>query len=201
MGNGITIHRGSGGGSGAPTDAQYVTLATNGTLSAERVLTAGHGIALTDAGAGSTVTAAIGTPDGCRVYNDAAITVSTATDTALTFNSERYDNGGLHSTSSNTSRITVGRAGKYLIIGNATYAANGTGVRYLSIRLNGATYIGEMAILPSASNSLTLIVTTIYHLAASDYVELLAYQNSGGNLNIAATGNTTPEFMVQFLGA
>lgn len=50
------------GGGGAPTDAQYVTLAVNGTLSAERVLTAGAGITLTDAGAGSTVTLA-GNPD------------------------------------------------------------------------------------------------------------------------------------------
>ena len=31
-------------GGGAPTDAQYVTLATDGDLSAERVLTAGDGI-------------------------------------------------------------------------------------------------------------------------------------------------------------
>lgn len=45
------------GGGGAPTDAQYVVLAANGTLSAERILTAGDGIApLVDAGAGSTVT-------------------------------------------------------------------------------------------------------------------------------------------------
>lgn len=42
--------------SGAPADAQYVTLATNGTLSAERVLTAGHGVDFVDAGAGSTLT-------------------------------------------------------------------------------------------------------------------------------------------------
>lgn len=46
-----------GGGGGAPTDAQYVTLATNGTLTNERVLTGTAGrISLTDAGAGSTVT-------------------------------------------------------------------------------------------------------------------------------------------------
>ena len=45
-------------GSGAPVDPQYVTLATNGTLTNERVLTAGVGISLTDAGAGSTITAA-----------------------------------------------------------------------------------------------------------------------------------------------
>ena len=44
-----------GGGGGAPTDAQYVTLAANGDLSNERILTAGNGMTLTDNGAGSTV--------------------------------------------------------------------------------------------------------------------------------------------------
>jgi hypothetical protein len=47
-----------GGGGGAPTGAQYITLATDGTLTNERVLTAGTGITLTDAGAGSTLTIA-----------------------------------------------------------------------------------------------------------------------------------------------
>jgi len=42
--------------SGAPADAQYVTLATDGTLTDERVLTAGTNISITDGGAGSTVT-------------------------------------------------------------------------------------------------------------------------------------------------
>lgn len=40
----------------APVDATYVTLSTNSDLTNERVLTAGEGIDLTDAGAGSTVT-------------------------------------------------------------------------------------------------------------------------------------------------
>lgn len=46
----------AGGGGGAPETAQYVVLATNGTLTNERVLTAGSGISITDGGAGSTVT-------------------------------------------------------------------------------------------------------------------------------------------------
>lgn len=46
---------GAGGGGGAPTNAQYVTLATNGTLTQERVLTAGQNVSITDNGAGSTV--------------------------------------------------------------------------------------------------------------------------------------------------
>jgi hypothetical protein len=49
---------GGGGGGGAPTNASYLTLSGNASLSAERVLTAGSGIGFTDAGAGSTLTVA-----------------------------------------------------------------------------------------------------------------------------------------------
>jgi hypothetical protein len=45
-----------GGGGGAPTDAQYLTLATNGTLTDERVLAVGTGLDLTDGGAGGNAT-------------------------------------------------------------------------------------------------------------------------------------------------
>ena len=54
----VTITTGGGGGGGAPTDAQYVVLAADGDLSAERVLTAGTGITLTDAGANGAITVA-----------------------------------------------------------------------------------------------------------------------------------------------
>lgn len=52
-----------GGGGGAPTDATYVTLSTNGTLTNERVLTAGFGIDIADSGANSPVTLAIKSND------------------------------------------------------------------------------------------------------------------------------------------
>ncbi len=47
-----------GGGSGAPTDAEYVVMALNGTLTNERKLTAGSRISITDGGAGGNVTIA-----------------------------------------------------------------------------------------------------------------------------------------------
>ena len=45
-----------GGAGGAPTDATYVTLTTNATLTAERTLAAGNGMQLSDAGANNAVT-------------------------------------------------------------------------------------------------------------------------------------------------
>lgn len=53
---------GGGGGGGAPTTASYVTLGTDGTLTNERVLTAGSNISIVDGGAGSTVTISASVP-------------------------------------------------------------------------------------------------------------------------------------------
>lgn len=54
--NAFSCGTSGGAGGGAPTDAQYVTLALNGTTTAERVLTPGTGLDLTDAGANGNVT-------------------------------------------------------------------------------------------------------------------------------------------------
>jgi fibronectin-binding autotransporter adhesin len=48
----------TGSSGGAPTNATYLTLSANSTLSAERVLTQGSGITITDAGANTTATIA-----------------------------------------------------------------------------------------------------------------------------------------------
>ena len=53
---------------------------------------------------------------GARVHNSANISVSDSTWTSMTFDSERYDTDSIHSTASNTSRLTCVTAGKYLII-------------------------------------------------------------------------------------
>jgi hypothetical protein len=56
----LSLHNPAAGGGGpAPADATYVTLSLNASLTQERVLTAGTGITLTDAGANSTATVAI----------------------------------------------------------------------------------------------------------------------------------------------
>jgi hypothetical protein len=54
-------------------------------------------------------------PDiSCRVYNSGNQTISNATWTDLTFDSELYDTDTMHDTSSNTNRITFTTAGVYV---------------------------------------------------------------------------------------
>ncbi len=59
FGDGTTQSTASAGGAGAPTDAQYVTLALDGDLSAERVLTSSTGIHIVDGGANGNVTVSV----------------------------------------------------------------------------------------------------------------------------------------------
>lgn len=133
----------------------------------------------------------------CRVYNSANIAITTATLTALTFDSERYDKGaGSHSTSVNTGRLTVPTScgGVYMIFGHVSFASNNTGSRIIAIRLNGATYIARVYAPATQSADTEMSISTCYNLAAADYVELVVYQNSGGNLNAQVVANYACEF-------
>jgi hypothetical protein len=78
-------------GSGAPTDAQYVTLAVHASLSAERTLAvgaAGAGLSLTDAGANGNITIAIANEQWAPCAADKIVNnSSTLVDiTGMTFN-------------------------------------------------------------------------------------------------------------------
>lgn len=134
-----------------------------------------------------------------RVYNSGNQSISNNTTTALTFDSERWDTDGIHSTSSNTSRLTCTRAGKHLIVGHVRWALNTTGMREIGIRLNGATFLAVLDATPNASFDHVMVVTTIWDMAVGDYVELTTYQNSGGALNAVASPNYANEFMIQRL--
>ena len=136
---------------------------------------------------------------GVHVYNNANISAASSAYTVLTFNSERYDTDGIHSTTTNTNRLTVTRSGKYEILGSAQWANNATGYRMLGIRLNGVTWIGFIQNV-AISSPLVQQASSQYQLNVGDYVELLVYQNSGVALNILAEPNYSPEFSMQQVG-
>ena len=135
----------------------------------------------------------------CRAYNNAALATATGTELALTLNSERFDNASVHSTSSNTSRFTVpsGAGGKYVVTGSITWAPSAGGTyRACALRVNGATRLAQTNQAPSASHGSDATVTAVYSLAAADYVEMTATQDSGGALNVNVQANYSPEASV-----
>lgn len=142
--------------------------------------------------------------EGARVYNSGNISINDITNTVFTFDSERYDTDSIHDTGSNTSRLTCNTGGKYLIVGNVRWDTNATGIRFIRILLNGVTYIAETRFDAAGNHGgswpTTQVVTTVYALSATDYVELEGYQSSGGALNALAVGNLSLEFMMQRIG-
>lgn len=142
---------------------------------------------------------------GARAYHNAAQSIAHNTTTALAFNSERYDVDGvggstIHDNVTNNSRLTCRVAGVYSIVGCVQWAGSTTGLRQVEIRLNGATIIGQVIQAAVIATEVTLNVTCEYALAVNDYVELLAYQNSGIALNVNVSGNASPEFSMHFQG-
>jgi hypothetical protein len=141
------------------------------------------------------------TRPAARVYNTASQSIATATFVALTFNSERFDTDSMHSTVTNTGRLTATTAGIYLAGGNILFAANATGVRGLGIRGNGVTLLALQATNARTDGAGTyLSVSTLYQFSAGDYVELVAWQNSGSALNSTVESGNTPEFWATFIG-
>ena len=134
-----------------------------------------------------------------RVYNNANISINHNTATALTFNSERWDTDSIHSTVTNTGRLTATTAGIYHIHGHVAFASNSSGSRQVSIRFGASTVLAVHKIPASAGVNL-LSISTVYYLAENDYVELLVYQDSGGSLNVIADAALSPEFGMTYLG-
>jgi hypothetical protein len=138
---------------------------------------------------------------GCSLTAGAETTIANATFTAVAFSVEKYDTDNFHSTSTNTSRITIpsGKAGKYLITGKLNFNSNATGYRQIAIYKNGSS-LSYNAFAVVNGNVTGVTIVSLDSLAEGDYLELFGYQTSGGNLN-TESGSTATSFGVVYLGA
>jgi hypothetical protein len=138
---------------------------------------------------------------GAGVYSTSATSLSNGTQTAITWNSEEFDTDGFHSTSTNTSRMTIpaGKAGKYLItaIWGQDSGSSAGNQRLIQIRKNGTSIRqSDTDIQPYGTYSISSVVDA----AVSDYFEIFAYQDSGSTFS-TSTGISTANFFISYLGA
>lgn len=139
-------------------------------------------------------------PPCARVFHSVAQTIPNNTEVVLAFNSERYDTSNLHSTVSNTSRLTAPVAGKYLITAAVSWDSHATGYRTVYLRLNGSTWIAIQRDAVSGTAVWPQTITTVYDLGENDYVEVSVRHTAGVALDILAANNYSPEFAMQWLG-
>lgn len=138
-------------------------------------------------------------PDRAYAYRSSDQTIATASWDVISMGAENYDTNGLHSNSTNPSRITAAVAGLYLVTAQVNFAGSSTGDRRLQIRKNAGgtqangTLWGQDNRRATASNNTVSNLSAQVPLAAGDYVELFVYQDSGGNL--AANGGQDMTWM------
>lgn len=125
----------------------------------------------------------------CAAFHNTTQSINNAVLTALNLNSEDFDVGTMHDTAVNNTRVTIpsGQGGLYLLIGQASFATNSTGVRSVAFRKNGTTTLSQVQVGADDGVSQSSVSHShIVVLAAADYIELMAAQSSGGALNIGS---------------
>lgn len=141
-------------------------------------------------------------PAQARVYNSANIPTVDNTVKTLTFNSERWDTGNYHSTSSNTDRLTAPTAGLYAIGIDVQWAANVTGIRLVRIQHSSGTIIArDIRGAVAGTGEAEQCFSTTWQMAAGEYVFAEVFQLSGGALNVTALASSSPEFWIVRVGS
>jgi hypothetical protein len=135
--------------------------------------------------------------DCVRLVQAVAQSLATNANTAITFGagSEDIDTNDLHSTTVNTSRITIKVAGYYRVTATLWLSA----ATFSDIQIQNNVAKNGSVIPPtvrtrhtSATSTArnTMQVSVLQQAAVGDYFEMIGYQNTGGGLNTQTGGST-----------
>ena len=133
-----------------------------------------------------------------------AQSIPNGTPTGVTYDTNDVDTDTGHSTVTNTTRYTGKTGGRFQLSGGIGFAANATGRRAAQWYRNGSAVNAGSAMMPAtAANDCALAARTItvFLNGTTDYIELFAYQESGGALNTFVTGGGQPSLSVRMVGS
>lgn len=137
-------------------------------------------------------------PPRATVYNAASVSLTTATWTLATFDTDKQDTDTIHSTSSNTSRLVATTPGLYLVTAQVYFAPSGTGNRGVNFTPNGGgTRASTNAALSdgfcAGVNNTNQLVSVSFEWSAAedDFLEMWVYQSSGSGLNLVGGSTGT----------
>jgi hypothetical protein len=147
-------------------------------------------------------------PPRVAVRNTGAQSIPTGAFTALTFNTEDYDNEtptSMHSLITNLSRLTAQTTGTYLVGGLCTFTGNATGRRGLRWRVNAGVnpVPGSQVIIAAGTAANVSVQARVMYvpLAVGDFLELEAFQDSGAALNTVVAGaESQPSAEARWIG-
>lgn len=140
-------------------------------------------------------------PPRARVFRTTAQTIAHNTPTALSFNASRFVEGVTFSLEQPT-RLTIATDGLYMLVAAVRWAQNDAGIRQVALQVNGTAQIAVARTGAPVGTYGVHDVSTLWPLEAGDYVEVIAFQTSGGNLDISpfsAPHAIAPEFTVALM--
>jgi hypothetical protein len=142
-------------------------------------------------------TSAMG-PVICQVTSTTVQSIPNATWTAVAWDNDTYDFGGLHSPTSLPENIFVKQPGWYRLTATANFASNATGPRLARFLRNGNVVDRCTAVGVGSSVAVTVLNPSVIQYAdAGDNFRVEVYQASGGALNF--NGNES-SFSVELIG-
>jgi hypothetical protein len=131
-----------------------------------------------------------------RIYRATAQSIPNGSSTALSFDAVRWANPSddLYWNALHPTRIYFRRGGWWNINFVIGWAGNISGARSIQLRVNGSYYIAFDE--RPASWQTFVNVNAIHNFASGEYVEVMVYQDSGGNLNVTNEPRMSPEITI-----
>lgn len=126
-----------------------------------------------------------------RAWRNGSFSLTNNTWTVVPLNAETFNTDNMHSNTTNNSRLTATTAGAYTVYYQCVFTNNTSGQRQVDI-LKGAAGNHASGVIQNNANADAiggLLVTTLsgtfeVEMAAGEYLEMFALQNSGGALTI-----------------
>jgi hypothetical protein len=124
----------------------------------------------------------------CKAHQTAAQSIPHVANPAITFNVTDVDTDlGRSGTGSGTDRYVCRTQGWYLVAATVSYVTNTTGARLAVIAVNGAFQNGYAGMPNAGSTNSGVSVSGLVHMNVNDYLQILAYQDSGVAVNTAVS--------------
>lgn len=126
-----------------------------------------------------------------RIARSSTQAIATATVSTIGFDNPQpasaWDSDSFYDPAASTTRVTVNTPGCYDVKASVAWAGSAGGtIRVAWLHKNGsaATRYGSDARAPFAAAQVFCNISTEMQLNRGDYIELIVFQDSGGNLNI-----------------
>ena len=132
--------------------------------------------------------------DRASVSLSADETITTGLITAIPWDTEDVDTNELVDIAGSPTRITMTRAGFYIVTANIRWETDLTQERTIVIRKNGATFLAtdirSATVVNNFGRDTQNNISYLGHFAAADYVEIWVHQDTGGDLDVVDGSET-----------